>query len=251
MKKLILTLTLCCAATNFYAQEANLGKLRDDGIAALEAKNYQVAYDNFSSYLTQTNNQDSVIAYNCGLCADKIKKPAEALKYFDIAVQKKYNLANAYVGKAGALKDLKKNDEYVATLKEGLKAVPGNKNLTKMYVTFYLNAGITAQKAGKVEAAEEAYKEIIEFQPKNANALYSLGALYYNSGATKLKKATPLASSDRAKYDAEKAKADADFKEAKTYLEQLVPLLSADKPAQKKMLDNANTLLAGINKMLQ
>lgn len=62
----------------------------------------------FSTYLTQTNNQDSVIAYNCGVCADKIKKPAEALKYFDIAVQKKYNLANAYIGKAGALKDLKK-----------------------------------------------------------------------------------------------------------------------------------------------
>ena len=71
----------------------------------------------FSTYLTQTNNQDSVIAYNCGVCADKIKKPAEALKYFDIAVQKKYNLANAYIGKAGALKDLKKNDEYVANFK--------------------------------------------------------------------------------------------------------------------------------------
>ena len=72
-------------------------------------------------------------ARDSGVCADKIKKPADALKYFDIAVQKKYNLANAYIGKAGALKDLKKNDEYVATLKEGLEAVPGNKTLTRMY----------------------------------------------------------------------------------------------------------------------
>jgi tetratricopeptide (TPR) repeat protein len=111
MKKLILSIALCCAATNFFAQNADPAQLVNDGKAALEAKNYQEAYTKFSTYLTQTNNQDSVIAYNCGVCADKIKKPAEALKYFDIAVQKKYNLANAYIGKAGALKDLKKNDE--------------------------------------------------------------------------------------------------------------------------------------------
>lgn len=117
MKKLILSLALCCAATNFFAQNADPAQLVNEGKAALEAKNYQEAFTKFSTYLTQTNNQDSVIAFNCGVCADKIKKPADALKYFDIAVQKKYNLANAYIGKAGALKDLKKNDEYVATLK--------------------------------------------------------------------------------------------------------------------------------------
>ena len=104
MKKLILSIALCCAATNFFAQNADPAQLVNDGKAALEAKNYQEAYTKFSTYLTQTNNQDSVIAYNCGVCADKIKKPAEALKYFDIAVQKKYNLANAYIGKAGALR---------------------------------------------------------------------------------------------------------------------------------------------------
>ena len=117
MKKLILSLALCCAATNFFAQNADPAQLVNEGKAALESKNYQVAFTKFSTYLTQTNNQDSVIAFNCGVCADKIKKPAEALKYFDIAVQKKYNLANAYIGKAGALKDLKKNDEYVATFR--------------------------------------------------------------------------------------------------------------------------------------
>lgn len=138
MKKLILSLALCCAATNFFAQNADPAQLVNEGKAALESKNYQVAFTKFSTYLTQTNNQDSVIAFNCGVCADKIKKPAEALKYFDIAVQKKYNLANAYIGKAGALKDLKKNDEYVATLKEGLEAVPGNKTLTKLYATYYV-----------------------------------------------------------------------------------------------------------------
>lgn len=250
MKKLILSLALCCAATNFFAQNADPA-LVNDGKAALEAKNYQVAFTKFSTYLTQTNNQDSVIAFNCGVCADKIKKPADALKYFDIAVQKKYNLSNAYIGKASALKDLKKDAEYVATLKEGLEAVPGDKTLTKLYANYYVNAGITAQKAGKVEAAEDAYKQVLTIQDSNVNALYSLGALYFNNGATLLKKATPLATSDRAKYDEEKAKADSDFKEAKGYLEKLTTLLSADKPAQKKMLDNANALLKQIGDQLK
>lgn len=237
MKKLILSLALFCATTNIFAQDADPSQLINDGKAALEAKNYQEAYTKFSTYLNQTNNQDSVIAYNCGVCADKIKKPAEALKYFDIAVQKKYNLANAYIGKAGALKDLKRNDEYVATLKEGLEAAPGNKTLTKLYATYYVNQGILAQKAKKISAAEEAFKQAIAIQGDNINALNSLGTLYYGQGAALLK------------TDADKAKAE--FKESKEYLEKLIPLLSADKPAQKKMMDNANTMLSFINSQLQ
>lgn len=87
-EKLILSLALCCAATNFFAQNTDPAQLVNEGKAALESKNYQLAFTKFSTYLTQTNNQDSVIAFNCGVCADKIKKPADALKYFDIAVQK-------------------------------------------------------------------------------------------------------------------------------------------------------------------
>lgn len=237
MKKLILSLALCCAATNFFAQNADPAQLVNEGKTALEAKNYQEAFTKFSTYLSQTNNQDSVIAYNCGVCADKIKKPEDALKYFDIAVQKKYNLANAYIGKAGALKDLKRNDEYVATLKEGLEANPGNKTLTKLYATYYVNQGIMAQKAKKVEAAEEAFKQAITIQPDNVNALNSLGSLFYNQGAVTLK------------TDAEKAKGE--FAEAKGYLEKLIPLLSADKPAQKKMIDNAKTMLTFIDSQLK
>lgn len=212
MKKLILSLALCCAATNFFAQNTDPAQLVNEGKAALESKNYQLAFTKFSTYLTQTNNQDSVIAFNCGVCADKIKKPADALKYFDIAVQKKYNLANAYIGKAGALKDLKKNDEYVATLKEGLEAVPGNKTLTRMYATYYVNQGIVAQKAKKVDDAEGAFKQALAIQPDNVNALNSLGVLLYSQGAATLN------------TDAEKAKGQ--FKESKEYLEKLIPFVS-------------------------
>ena len=237
MKKLILSIALCCAVAGGYAQEAtDPTQLLNDGKTALEAKNYQEAFDKLSAYLTQTNNQDSVIAFNCGVCADKIKQPAEAVKYFDIAIQKNYNLANSYIGKVGALKDLQKNDEYVAALKAAMEAVPEKKaTFEKMYANFYLTEGLKAQKAKKNDEAAAAYKEVLAIQPDNINALNAVGTLYYAKGAALVQ------------YDLEKAKVE--FASAKEYLDKLVPLLSESKPAQKKMLDNANTILTYINSL--
>ena len=53
------------------------------------------------------------------------------------------------------------------TLKEGLEANPGNKTLTKLYATYYVNQGIMAQKAKKMDAAEEAFKQAIAIQADN------------------------------------------------------------------------------------
>lgn len=237
MKKLILSLALCFAAVAGFAQEASdPNQLLNEGKTALEAKNYQEAFDKLSAYLTQTNNEDSVIAFNCGVCADKIKKPAEAAKYFDIAIKKNYNLVNSYIGKVGALKDLKQNDEYVAALKEAMTAVPDNKaTFEKMYVNFYLTQGVAAQKAKNTDAAAAAFKEVLVMQPQNLNALNALGLLYYTKGAGLVQS------------DMDKAKAE--FATAKQYLDQLVPLLSESNAAQKKMLTNANTMLNYINSL--
>ena len=73
MKKLILSLALCCAATNFFAQNADPAQLVNEGKAALESKNYQVAFTKFSTYLTQTNNQDSVIAFTVAFALIKLR----------------------------------------------------------------------------------------------------------------------------------------------------------------------------------
>ena len=244
MKKFLLSIALCCAATNFFAQTTEPGNLINEGKAALEAKNYQEAFTKFSTYLTQTNNQDSVIAYNCGVCADKIKKPEEALKYFDIAIQKKFNIGNAYARKALALDAMKKTDEYVATLEEGLKVDPDNKTMIKNYGLHYLKAGIAAQKAGKVEEAEECFKKVIPLDHKTykTNALYSLGVLCYNDGANILKKAAPLANSDADKYAAEKEKADGRFKEAIGYLEEATKV-SPEDTKSKTMLSQVQAAM--------
>ena len=105
MRKFILLVAMCCATGSIFAQ-TDPNQLKKEGNDALNAKNYQVAFTKYDAYLKQTNNSDSVMAYNCGVCADQIKKYADAVKYFDVAIQKNYNVANAYARKAGALKDL-------------------------------------------------------------------------------------------------------------------------------------------------
>lgn len=237
MKKLILLLALCFTTNHFFAQTTDPNQLKNEGNDALNAKNYPVAFSKYSEYLKLTNNTDSVTAYNCGVCADQTSKFADAAKYFDIAIKAGYNLENAYIGKAGALRDLKKDAEYVATLQEGLDAVPNSATLEKQYAIFYLKEGQKFQKASNVVKAEENYKHVTTLKNKKwkTDALYSLGVLFFNNGAVTLKKATPLAKSNPTKYATDKAAADADFKKAAGYLEEAVAV-SPERAEIKKML---------------
>ena len=236
MRKFILLAALCCATGSIFGQ-TDPNQLKKEGNDALNAKNYQVAFTKYDAYLKQTNNSDSVMAYNCGVCADQIKKYADAVKYFDVAIQKNYNVANAYARKAGALKDLTKDAEMVETLEAGLKIAPGNKTMEKLYAIHYLKEGQKFQKANDINKAEESYKQVTTLSNKKwkTDALYSLGVLFYNNGANVLKKAAPLATSDADKYATEKAAADADFKKASDYLKEAVAL-SPDRAEIKKML---------------
>ena len=158
MKKLIFLFAFCIVVTNVFAQTAP-EQLKKEGNDAFNAKNYPVAYAKFSEYLKQTNNQDSATAYYCGIAADEVKKYAEAVTFFDIAIQKKFNIGNAYARKALALDAQKKTAEYVATLEEGLKVDPKNKTMVKNYGLHYLKAGLAAQKAGKADC-RTAYRSI-------------------------------------------------------------------------------------------
>ena len=221
MKKLIFLFAFCLTVTNIFAQ-TDPSQLKKEGSDAFNAKNYPVAYAKFSEYLKQTNNQT----------------------FFDIAIQKKFNIGNAYARKALALDAMKKTDEYVATLEEGLKVDPDNKTMIKNYGLHYLKAGIAAQKAGKAEEAEECFKKVIPLDHKTykTNALYSLGVLCYNDGANILKKAAPLANSDADKYAAEKEKADGRFKEAIGYLEEATKV-SPEDTKSKTMLSQVQAAM--------
>lgn len=237
MKKLFLFLVVSLLVSNVFAQTADPAQLRKDGDEALKAKNYAVAYEKYNAYIS-AGNQDTIVIYNCAVCADNTNKYAEAAKYFDQSVKLGYNPESSYVGLAKAYMNLKKEPELAATVKAGLEKFPANKNLEKIIYVFSMKEGQAQQKAGEVKKAAESFTDalIVTDKTMKTNVLLSLGILYYNKGAGVLTKATPLATSDPDKYKAEKEAANGDFKKASDYLKEALEL-SPDNANAKKTLD--------------
>ena len=241
MKKIVLLLAFCLSIGNLFAQDANADKLREEGDAAMQAKNYEEAATKYSEYLKLTNYEDADRIFNCGFAAFNAKKYDDAVKFYDMSIQKKNNVDNAYVGKAMSLRNLDKAEEFCSTVEAGLAVNPKNVNLEKILYGYCMKQGQAAQKAGKLDKAEELFKDVLVVNDVKykGNALYSLGVMFYNDGAKILASATPLATSDADKYSKEKAKADSQMAKAKGYLEQALKLNPEDANS-KKILDAIN-----------
>ena len=166
------------------------------GDAALKAKDYATVVTKYGEYLKQNNYQDTARIFNCGYAANQAKNYAEAAKYFDMAVKMNYNVDDSYVGEAMAYRNLNKTEEFLTTVKEGLKVIPdGNKNKTNLEKLLYgycIKQGQAAQKKGDLAGAEKMYKEVLAVSNKDyqSNAYYSLGAMLYGNGAKILQAAT-------------------------------------------------------------
>lgn len=236
MKKIVLLVAFCLGIGSAFAQD--IEKLKADGDAALNAKNYTEALAKYGEYLKLTEYKDTVRIFNCGFCANQAKNYAEAAKYFDMAVKFNYNLDDSYTGEAMAYRNLNKTEEFFDTVEAGLKALPGNANLEKMLYAYGIKQGQAAQKKGDIETATRMYKAVLNSSnKKHQEGVYqSLGGMLYNAGATKLNEIHPLATSDPDKYNTEKAKADAQLKEAKGYLDKALEL-NPNNANAKKLVD--------------
>jgi len=215
MKKLFLTLVVCLSVLGAFAQDAV--QLKNDGNAALKAKDYKTAIVHLENYLrTPEASSDIKTVYNVGYAAYKVKDYAKSVIYFDKAIAAKYKLSSSYLRKATSLKKLKKYDEMVATLKAGIAAVPAkNAKLSKTLAKHYLIEGQKAQKGSKFDAAESSYKKAIDLKSSmKTDAIVSLGSLYFGKGAKIQAAANPLANTEKEKFAAEIAKAKTYYKKA-------------------------------------
>lgn len=242
MKKIVLLFFSALLTISVFAQEGAAEK--NAGNAAWKAKNYAEAFKNFEAYLKAVNFKDNAYVYNTATAATKAKKFTEAEKYYDMAIKANYKVASAYHGKAVAQREQKKTADMLATLQEGMKAAPGNMKLETMYASYYMKEGQQAQKAGNEAKAAENYMKITTLTNKSfkVQGFVCLGGLYFNNGAKILQDATPMANTDKAKYDAEKAKAVADFKKAKDYITQAQSLEPANQEV-KDLMGQINTAM--------
>jgi len=81
-----------------------------------------------------------------------------------------------------------------------------------------------AKSAGYRESAESYYQQVLDLDPKNFDATYSIGALYYNKAATYVDELNELSADFSAagikKYDAKKAEMDGLFNQALPFFEK-------------------------------
>lgn len=245
MKRIALLILSVLLTLTVFAQTTPGAKEKNAGNDAWKAKNYAEAFKNFEAYLKAVDFKDNAYIYNTATAAAKAKNYAAAEKYYDMAIKNKYKTASAYHGKAIALKEQKKTSEMLTTLEEGMKAFPGNVKLEQMYATYFLKEGQNFQKAGNEAKAAENYLKIVNLKTKSykTQGYLSLATLYFNNGAKVIAAANPIANTDKAKFESEKAKAVADFKKAKDYLMQAQSVEPANQDV-KDLMKQVNEAIA-------
>lgn len=112
-----------------------------------------------------------------------------------------------------------KNEEALAYLDKAIESEPNN-------ATYYFAKGALYDQINNSDASIEAYIKAIEIDPKYTDAYLNLGASYYNKGINHFQLAND-AKSDKV-YEAEKAKAEEQYKKAMPYLEKIIELNPED-----------------------
>lgn len=242
MKRIVTLIIASIFTMAAFAQDAPA--LKNAGNAALRSKNYQEAAKQFESYFKVLEGKDKATQYNYATCAYKIKDYNKAILLYTKSIDDRYKVSSSYLKKAYCYKKLKKKNEMVATIEEGMKAKPGYKKLEKMYYAFYMKSGIALQKANKIEEAAASFKKVLVITNKKyrTDALYSLGALYSNKGASILDAARPMANKDKAAYATEKSKAKEFYTKAVEYLQEAANI-DPEREDVKKTLEEAKKAL--------
>lgn len=131
-----------------------------------------------------------------------------------------------------------KSAEALANLNQAIQAKPNDYILYFARGNMYDNLSNPKDAKGKelekpkdadekMKLAEADYKKSLEIKPDYFDALYNLGALYYNNGVNLGNKANTI--QDQKKYEAEIAKSNEEFNKAIPILEKALSVNGKDK----------------------
>ena len=249
--------------------------LTNQAVNAFNEEKYEKALKSFEQIMaigkTKTfkaddpNSVDTAIIFNAGLAAYNSKNYDKAIEYYRNASKYKYNGARTYQLISSSYMQKKDTVGALGALKEGLTEYPGNGTILVELINIYLTAnkvdealkyldmaisqdpknasyffakGTLFDKLLKPEEAIQCYTKAIEFKDDYFDAYYNLGALYYNKGVKQIDVANAVPSNKPDQYEAEKNKADAEFKKAIPYMEKAQTI----NPNDKFTLESLKTL---------
>jgi tetratricopeptide (TPR) repeat protein len=203
----------------------NAGKQYEGNDFCGASGNFGVARD----ISTRFGIVDSAAIYNGAYCAERCGKTEEALAGYQESAKIGYNVPGVYGSIVELYNKMGKKEEAVKTLSDARAKYPKDSELLRAEVNVYLTdqkydqalgllkdltaqdpsnemiwfvLGVTYEKLGKVSEQEAAYLKALEINPKYFDALFNLGATYYNQGVEKYKECDKIPPREAAKYDA-------------------------------------------------
>lgn len=243
-----------------------IGDLSEQAVNAFNEPNYNKALSSFEQILAiqdnplykefNSNAVDTVLIFNAGLAAYKAEQYDKAIEFNKKAAEYKYSGSRTY--ELMALSYLAKKDTAgaLAIMQEGMQQYPDNSFLLNQVIDIYLAKnniddamkyldlaisrkadneilhlvrGNLLVKLNKNEEAVKCYEKAIALKPDFMDAYYNLGNIYYNQGVKQVELANEVPSNELQKYEAEKAKADDEFKKSLPYLEKAYAINDNDK----------------------
>ena len=224
----------------------------NEAIIAYNAKSFDSALENSdlaieSTSMKQVNTVDTIAYKVGGLAALNLNNNEKARTYFNKLIEFKYDVLNTYLLLSDSYLADKDTSGYISILQKARKQFPNNNDLATKEINIYIaqnkvpqaienintaikndptnyvlysNLGILYQKSKENDKAEATYKQAIQVNPNGFDALYNLGALYYNLGVEIILEANNLPRNQAAKFESLKKKANDLFVQSKPYIEK-------------------------------
>ena len=228
----------------------------NNGVESYQKKNYEEALTSFAittKIAESSGRVDTLAMYNTAFVSELANKNDIAKKYYQDLVKINYKQPMIYTSLSNIFKAEKDTVNAIEWVKRGRMKFPDDFNLliteTNLFLakgdnvnaqknlnqaiakdpnnpTIHFAVGTTYDGMGRIDEAEVAYKKAISLKPDYFDAVYNLGALYFNQGVKIFEAADKL--SDMTAYAAEKEKFDAAWKKAMPQLEKALTLMPED-----------------------
>ncbi len=216
------------------------------GVDAFTAEKYADARDLFlvsGNVGAELGIVDTLAFYNGGLAAEQAGDFQNAAELYERTAGTGYLEGKMYLYIANVYNKMENDEQYIATLKKGRELYPSDPDLIIYELNYYLgrgefdkaennlklaveqepdnkqlffSLGVVYDNLKRKEDAIKAYERAIEIDPDYFDALYNLGAMYFNEGVEMNNAANEI--KDNKKYDAARAEAKKVFEKAKPYL---------------------------------
>jgi tetratricopeptide (TPR) repeat protein len=230
----------------WHAKSNMYGLLFNKGVEEFKAAKFQMATQSFEAAM-ELNPKDTIALLNAATASYRASDKVKSKKYFSELANRKYKDPLIYSFLSEIYKAEKDTAKALSIVQEGRKLFPKNQSLVLNELNIYLhqgkhklaeeqfmaaiendpanpnlyyNLGLVSEKTGNLEKAAESYKKAIELKPDFFDALYSIGAMYFNKGAEMANAANNIRPEKMKEFNLAKEKSNEEFAKALPYLEK-------------------------------